>query len=42
MAPEPEDQLKDVTREKLVQLVKYVASKQPAEVRKYDGLAGLV
>ena len=42
MAPEPPGQLKDATREKLTELVKFLASKQPAEVRKYEGLAALV
>ncbi|KAK4696975.1 importin-4, partial [Lecanoromycetidae sp. Uapishka_2] len=42
IAPEPEGQLKDETREKITQLVKFVATKQPQEVRKYEGLAALV
>jgi len=42
MAPEPEGQIKDETREKLTQLVKFVATKQPLEVRKYEGLAVLI
>lgn len=42
MAPQPEKQIKDETREKLTQLVKFVARKQPQEVRKYEGLAALV
>ena len=42
MAPEPPGQLKDATRKKLTELVKFLASKQPAEVRKYEGLAALV
>ncbi|KAG8532910.1 uncharacterized protein KY384_002788 [Bacidia gigantensis] len=42
LAPEPENQLKDETREKIVQLVKFVAGKHPGEVRKYEGLAALV
>ena len=42
MAPEPKDQLKDETREKITQLVKFVAGKFPAEVGKYEGLAALV
>lgn len=42
MAPTPPGQLKDATREKLTELVKFLATKQPAEVRKYEGLAALV
>jgi hypothetical protein len=42
MAPEPKDQIKDETREKITQLVKFVATKQPQELRKYEGLAALV
>ena len=42
LAPEPEAQLKDETRQKIVQLVKFVAGKHPGEVRKYEGLAALV
>ncbi len=42
MAPKPSGQLKDDTREKLTELVKFLATKQPAEVRKYEGLAALV
>lgn len=42
MAPEPENQINDETREKLTQLVKFLAGKQPQEVRKYEGLAALV
>ena len=42
MAPTPAGQLKDATREKLTELVKFLATKQPAEVRKYEGLAALV
>ncbi|KAL9102305.1 MAG: hypothetical protein Q9163_002523 [Psora crenata] len=42
VAPEPKDQLKDETREKISQLVKYVAGKHPEEVQKYDTLAALV
>lgn len=42
MAPKPSGQLKDATREKLTELVKFLASNQPAEVRKYEGLAALV
>jgi hypothetical protein len=42
MAPQPEKQIKDETREKLTQLVKFVAGKQPQEVRKYEALAALV
>jgi len=41
-APEPKDQLKDETRAKIVQLVKFVATKQPGEVGKYEGLAAMV
>ncbi len=36
------NQLKDDTREKISQLVKFLASKYPREVRKYEGLAALV
>lgn len=42
MAPKPSGQLKDATREQLTELVKFLATKQPAEVRKYQGLAALV
>jgi len=42
MAPVPENQIKDETREKLTQLVKYIAGKSPQEVRKYETLAALV
>ncbi|CAD6582965.1 MAG: hypothetical protein ASARMPREDX12_001133 [Alectoria sarmentosa] len=42
MAPKPSGQLKDATREALTELVKFLATKQPAEVRKYEGLAALV
>ncbi len=42
MAPQPEKQIKNETREKLTQLVKFVAGKQPQEVRKYEALAALV
>ena len=42
MASPPEEQIKDETREKLTQLVKFLAGKQPQEVRKYEGLAALV
>lgn len=42
MAPQPENQIKDETREKLTQLVKFIAGKQPQEVRKYESLAALV
>lgn len=42
MAPTPAGQLKDATREKLTELVKFLATKQPAEVRKYEGLAAFV
>lgn len=42
LAPVPEKQIKDETREKLTQLVKFVAGKQPQEVRKYESLAALV
>ena len=41
MAPDPPGQLKDATRETLTELVKFLATKQPAEVRKYEGLAAL-
>ena len=34
----PEDQLKDATREKVSQLVKFIASKHPREVHKYPVL----
>ena len=36
------DQLRDETKEKISQLVKFLASKYPQEVRKYEGLAELV
>ena len=42
MAPVPPGQLKDATRENLTELVQFLATKQPAEVRKYEGLAALV
>ena len=42
MAPLPTGQLKDATREKLTELVEFLATKQPAEVRKYEVLAALV
>lgn len=42
MAPIPPGQLKDETRENLTELVQFLATKQPAEVRKYEGLAALV
>ena len=42
MASKPAGQLKDETREKLTELVKFLATKQPAEVRKYEQLAALV
>lgn len=42
MAPEPEGQIKDETREQITQLVKFLATKQPQEVRKYECLAALV
>lgn len=42
MGPEPKDQINDETREKLMQLVKFLAGKQPQEVRKYEALAALV
>ena len=41
-APPEEEQIKPETREKLTQLVKFLATKQPQEVRKYEGLAALV
>lgn len=41
MAP-PTDQLKDTTRELLVQLVSFVHRKHPALVRKYATLAAVV
>ena len=41
-APEPKDQLKDETREKIAHLVKFLAGKYPQEVRKYEGLAALM
>lgn len=41
MAP-PTDQLKDTTREMLVQLVNFVHRKHPALVRKYATLAAVV
>ena len=43
MAPQGEEkQIEDETREKLTQLVQFVATKQPQEVRKYEILAALV
>ena len=42
MAPTPAGQLKDATREQLIELVKFLATKQPGEVRKYEVLAALV
>lgn len=42
LAPEPANQLKDETRNNICQLVKFVASKNAAEVRKYPSLAALV
>lgn len=42
MAPLPSGQLKDATREKLTELVEFLATKQPTEVRKYEVLAALV
>ena len=42
MAPTPPGQLTDATRENLTELVQFLATKQPAEVRKYEGLAALV
>lgn len=42
MAPTPPGQLKPATREKLTELVKFLATKQPGEVRKYEVLAALV
>lgn len=42
MAPTPAGQLDDATRVKLTELVKFLATKQPAEVRRYEGLAALV
>lgn len=42
MAPVPPGQLKDATRDNLTELVQFLATKQPAEVRKYEGLAALV
>ena len=42
MAPQPEGQLEDETRAQLVELVKFLAQKQPNEVRKYEGLAALM
>ena len=46
LAPEPEDQLpNDETREKIVQLVKYIAGKGAQgkrEVSKYENLAALL
>lgn len=42
MAPVPAGQLKDTTRDNLTELVQFLATKQPAEVRKYEGLAALV
>ena len=35
-------QLNDDTREKISELVKYLATKYPREVRKYEGLAAIV
>ena len=35
-------QLKDDTREKISELVKFLATKYPREVRKYEGLAAIV
>ena len=42
MASAPNEQIKSETREKLTQLVKFIASKSPSEVRKYEVLAALV
>ena len=43
MAADPDQkQITDETREKLIQLVKFVAGKSPQEVRKYEVLAALV
>ena len=41
MAPKS-DQIKDMTREQLLQLVNFVHGKQPALVRKYGNLAAAV
>ena len=42
VAEEPEGQIGEETRGKIEQLVRYVAGKQPGEVRKYEGLAAMV
>lgn len=42
MAPQPKGQLKESTREKLTELVKFLDQKQPGAVRKYEVLAALV
>ncbi|KAL6714314.1 hypothetical protein ACLMJK_007737 [Lecanora helva] len=43
MASRPDEkQIDEDTREKLIQLVKFIAGKNPGEVRKYEGLAALV
>lgn len=39
---EPEGQVNEETREELVQLVKFLASKEPAVVAAYETLAKLV
>lgn len=36
------NQLKDDTREKISELVKFLATRYPQEVRKYEGLAAIV
>ena len=41
-APEPANQLKDETREKIAQLVKFLAGKYSQEVRNYEALGALI
>ena len=42
VAEEPEGQITEETRGKIEQLVRFVAGKQPGEVRRYEGLAKMV
>jgi len=41
LAPEPEDQLNDETRGELIELIKFLGSKEPGLIQNYPGLVQL-